>query len=107
MRETRWIAQFRPALVGADTWCFETLDPAITGRHVSPCHQELMVRFGIRLGLHCDAGSACAVALEARESDPACIANPEVVVVCVLGSRCIDDCTRLAAEDDGCDRPAA
>jgi hypothetical protein len=50
LRETRWLAQFRPALVGADTWCFETIDPAITGPLVSPCHQELFVRFGIRLG---------------------------------------------------------
>lgn len=50
LRETRWLAQFRPALVGADTWCFETIDPAVTGRAVSPCHQELFVRFGIRLG---------------------------------------------------------
>lgn len=50
LRETRWLAQFRPALVGADTWCFETIDPAITGDLVSPCHQELFVRFGIRLG---------------------------------------------------------
>ena len=50
LRETRWLAQFRPALVGADTWCFETLDQAITGRRASPCHQELFVRFGIRLG---------------------------------------------------------
>ena len=50
LRETRWLAQFRPALVGADTWCFETIVPAVTGPLVSPCHQELLVRFGIRLG---------------------------------------------------------
>jgi len=50
LRETRWLAQFRPALVGADTWCFETIDPAVTGPLVTPCHQELFVRFGIRLG---------------------------------------------------------
>jgi hypothetical protein len=50
LRETRWLAQFRPALVGADTWCFETIDPSITGPLVTPCHQELFVRFGIRLG---------------------------------------------------------
>lgn len=50
LHETRWLAQFRPALVAADTWCFETLDPAVTGSYVTPCHQELLVRFGIRLG---------------------------------------------------------
>ncbi len=50
LREVRWLAQFRPALVGADTWCFETTDPAVTGKQRMPCHQELLVRFGIRLG---------------------------------------------------------
>ncbi len=50
LRETRWLAQFRPALVGADTWCFETTDATVTGRYRMPCHQELFVRFGIRLG---------------------------------------------------------
>lgn len=50
LRETRWLAQFRPAMVGADTWCFETTDPTVTGRQRMPCHQELLVRFGIRLG---------------------------------------------------------
>ena len=45
LRETRWLAQFRPALVGADTWCFETIDPAVTGPLVTPCHQEPLGSF--------------------------------------------------------------
>ena len=63
LRETRWLAQFRPALVGADTWCWETLDQSISGRQVNPCHQELFVRFGIRLGesLNLDELADCGV----------------------------------------------
>jgi hypothetical protein len=50
LAETRWLASFRPALVGADTWCWETTDPAVHGGLVMPCHQELFVHHGIRLG---------------------------------------------------------
>jgi hypothetical protein len=50
LAETRWLASFRPALVGADTWCWETTDRAVHHGLVMPCHQELFVRFGIRLG---------------------------------------------------------
>lgn len=49
LRECRWLAAFRPALVGADTWAFETIAPAVRGDNVSPCHQELFMRFGIRI----------------------------------------------------------
>jgi kynurenine formamidase len=49
LRECRWLASFRPALVGADTWVFETIDPATRGDNLTPCHQELLVRFGIRI----------------------------------------------------------
>lgn len=50
LAETRWLARHRPALVGSDTWCWSTLDPAVTRGQASPCHQELLVRCGIRLG---------------------------------------------------------
>jgi hypothetical protein len=66
LRETRWLAQFRPALVGADTWCFETTDAAVTGRHRMPCHQELLVRFGIRLGESIALDELAAVLLAGR-----------------------------------------
>ncbi|HEV8296228.1 MAG TPA: cyclase family protein [Acidimicrobiales bacterium] len=50
LRESRWLAQFRPAVIGGDTWCWETVDPGVNGRLASPCHQELSMKFGIRLG---------------------------------------------------------
>ena len=49
LRECRWLAARRPALVGSDTWCFEVIDPALSGGHLVPCHQELGMRFGIRI----------------------------------------------------------
>jgi hypothetical protein len=49
LRECRWLATFRPAVVGADTWSFETVDPAVRGGYLAPCHQELCMRFGIRI----------------------------------------------------------
>jgi kynurenine formamidase len=49
LRECRWLASFRPALIGSDTWAFETLDPSVQEDRVSPCHQELFMRFGIRI----------------------------------------------------------
>jgi Putative cyclase len=49
LRECRWLASFRPALVGNDTWAFETIDPALRGDNLSPCHQELFMRHGIRI----------------------------------------------------------
>jgi Putative cyclase len=50
LRETRWLAQFRPAIIGGDTWGLEVLDPAVTNGNAFPCHQELLVRYGIRIG---------------------------------------------------------
>ena len=49
LRECRWLATFRPAVVGNDTWAFETIDPAVRGDNLSPCHQELFLRCGIRI----------------------------------------------------------
>ena len=49
LRECRWLATFRPALVGSDSWCFEVMDPALSGDYLVPCHQELFMRFGIRI----------------------------------------------------------
>lgn len=50
LRETRWLASFRPALVATDSWVWGTLDPDVTGGNYSACHQELCMRFGIRFG---------------------------------------------------------
>jgi len=49
LRECRWLARFRPAVVGADTWAFETSAADVRGDNISPCHQELFMRFGIRI----------------------------------------------------------
>jgi kynurenine formamidase len=49
LRECRWLAARRPALVGSDTWCFEVIDPTLSDGHLVPCHQELGMRFGIRI----------------------------------------------------------
>lgn len=49
LRECRWLAGFRPAVVGADTWAFETSAVEARGDNISPCHQELFMRFGIRI----------------------------------------------------------
>ena len=50
LRETRWLASFRPAMVATDSWVWGTLDPEVTGGNYSACHQELCMRFGIRFG---------------------------------------------------------
>ena len=63
LREARWLARSRPALVGADTWAFEVVAPAVRGANVSPCHQELFMRFGIRIaeGVRLDELAAAGV----------------------------------------------
>ena len=48
LREARWLAQFRPAIVGADTWGVELF--AGTGvQGFAQCHQEFITHNGIRL----------------------------------------------------------
>ena len=52
LREARWLAQFRPAIVASDTPALEVLPaPAPwTGLQVFPVHQELLTHHGIRIG---------------------------------------------------------
>lgn len=50
LREARWLARFRPALVGTDSWMFATSDASVAGRSVSPTLQLLLVKYGIRVG---------------------------------------------------------
>jgi kynurenine formamidase len=48
LRESRWLAQFRPAIIGADTWGVELFaGPGVQG--FAQCHQELITHHGIRL----------------------------------------------------------
>lgn len=49
LRECRYLARRRPALIGSDSWCFEVVDPSVTNGFVMACHQELSTRFGIRI----------------------------------------------------------
>ncbi|MGH2583307.1 MAG: cyclase family protein [Dehalococcoidia bacterium] len=50
LREARYLAQFRPAIIGGDAWALEVLDPAVTQGNFFPVHQLLFVRHGIRIG---------------------------------------------------------
>ncbi|MEX2228506.1 MAG: cyclase family protein [Dehalococcoidia bacterium] len=52
LREARWLAHFRPAIVASDTWALEVL-PAPepwTATQFFPVHQELITHHGIRIG---------------------------------------------------------
>jgi kynurenine formamidase len=52
LREARWLAQFRPAIVASDGPALEVLPaPApYTGLQLFPVHQELLTHHGIRIG---------------------------------------------------------
>jgi kynurenine formamidase len=50
LREARWLASHRPAIVGADTWALEVVGDPVSGANVFPVHQELITHFGIRIG---------------------------------------------------------
>ncbi len=52
LREARWLAQFRPAVVASDTWALEVLPPPepYTTTQLFPVHQELITHHGIRIG---------------------------------------------------------
>jgi hypothetical protein len=56
LRETRWLADFRPALVSTDSFMWGVFDDAVTGGHTAMCHQVLFGERGIRLGesLYCE-----------------------------------------------------
>lgn len=49
LKETRELASHRPALVGTDSWCWGTSDPALAGGRLGSCHQELLVGHGVRI----------------------------------------------------------
>lgn len=53
LREARWLAQFRPAVVASDTWGLEVLPPPVSehvGKQIFPVHQVLIVQHGIYIG---------------------------------------------------------
>ena len=49
LRESRWLAARRPAIVGSDTWGFEVLGNEVV-QAAFPVHQELLVKEGVRIG---------------------------------------------------------
>jgi kynurenine formamidase len=50
LREARWLASHRPAIVGADNWALEVAGHPVSEANVFPVHQELITHFGIRIG---------------------------------------------------------
>ena len=50
LAECRYLADIRVAMIASDTWGLEVLDPAVTGGNAFPCHQELLVKEGCRIG---------------------------------------------------------
>ncbi|MGH9005383.1 MAG: cyclase family protein, partial [Acidimicrobiia bacterium] len=49
LREARYLAARRPALIGSDNWALELL-PGVNSAVFGPVHQELIVHHGIRIG---------------------------------------------------------
>lgn len=49
LREARYLAARRPAIIGGDAWGLEVL-PGINQSVFGPVHQELIVHYGIRIG---------------------------------------------------------
>jgi hypothetical protein len=50
LSEARYLARFRPAIIGGDAWGLESTNAKVHGGNLFPCHQELLVRHGIRIG---------------------------------------------------------
>jgi kynurenine formamidase len=50
LREARYLASRRVAMVGGDTWGLEVTDPAVVGQNVFPVHQVLLTQNGVRIG---------------------------------------------------------
>lgn len=50
LAEARYFADKKVAMIAGDSWGLEVLDPEVTGGNAFPCHQELFVKDGIRIG---------------------------------------------------------
>ncbi len=50
LREARWLASHRPALIGGDAWGLEVVGNPVSGPNAFPCHQELLAHYGVRIG---------------------------------------------------------
>jgi kynurenine formamidase len=49
LEETRWLASLQPSVCGTDSWCWGTASAEIVAGQYGACHQELVVRHGIRI----------------------------------------------------------
>lgn len=50
LAESRYLADLKVAMIATDTWGLEVLDPEVTGGNAFPCHQELFIKYGCRIG---------------------------------------------------------
>jgi hypothetical protein len=50
LREARYLASRRVAMVGSDSWGLEVTAPAVVGENVFPVHQVLLTQHGVRIG---------------------------------------------------------
>ena len=51
VREAKWLAEHRPAIVASDSWALEVLGHAVNGDgNAFPVHNELIAHHGIRIG---------------------------------------------------------
>ena len=50
LRECRYLAARRPAIIAIDAWVFGISDPDLDGGNPVCCHQEMFGKHGIRLG---------------------------------------------------------
>lgn len=64
LRETRWLASLRPALVGTDSWCWGSTSSAVMQGAVAACHQELLVHHGIRIAESMALDELCAAGVD-------------------------------------------
>ena len=49
LREVRYLASRRPALIGGDTWALEVLGNPVSVPNAFPVHQELLTHHGVRI----------------------------------------------------------
>ena len=64
LRECRWLADRRPALVGVDAWSWGAISEQVRRRLFGICHQELMVRHGIRIAESLDLDDLAATGVD-------------------------------------------
>jgi kynurenine formamidase len=50
LREARYLASRRVAIVAADNWALEVFAPEVTGGNIVPVHQVLLTQYGVRIG---------------------------------------------------------